>query len=77
THASQLQIGPYSPSQCFFREWGGLYAYTPSGFSAARSAHRYLWVSKGIGGAMVPFRFGAWPEINVITLHSSTITSQP
>ena len=59
THATQFQIGSFSPAKWFYREWGGLY----------REGERQLYVSRGIGGAMLPFRFGAWPEINVITLH--------
>ena len=35
-----------------------------------REGERGLYVSLGIGGALIPFRFGAWPEINVITLHN-------
>jgi predicted MPP superfamily phosphohydrolase len=27
-----------------------------------------LNISDGIGAVMFPFRFGAWPEVNVITL---------
>jgi predicted MPP superfamily phosphohydrolase len=57
THGMQLKIGSFSPSQWLFTEWGGLYAVN----------RRMLYVSMGVGGLM-PFRFGAWPEITVITL---------
>lgn len=57
THGMQLKIGKFSPSRMAFREWGGIY----------QEGEQVLCVSLGIGGT-VPFRLGAWPEINVITL---------
>ena len=57
THAMQLKIGGFSPSQWIYPEWGGVY----------REGSRYLNVNTGTGGN-VPFRFGAWPEIALITL---------
>ncbi len=57
THAAQLRIGKWSPARWAYNEWGG--AYTENG--------KMLHVSPGIGGT-VPFRFGAWPEVNLITL---------
>ena len=57
THAGQVKIGKFSPAKWAYNEWGG--KYTEGG--------SMLYVSLGIGGT-VPFRFGAWPEINVITL---------
>ncbi len=60
THAMQLRIGRFSPSMWVYKEWGGV--YDESG--------RILNVSTGTGGN-VPFRFGAWPEIDVVTLHRS------
>lgn len=59
THAMQLMIGHFSPARWAYPEWGGIY----------RDGDRTLYVSIGAGGT-VPFRFGAWPEINVITLQS-------
>ena len=38
-------------------EWGGLY----------REGHQQLYVSTGIGGS-IPYRLGAWPQIEVLTL---------
>lgn len=57
THAGQLRIGRLSPSKVAYQEWGGKYTEDGS----------MLYVSTGIGGT-VPFRIGAWPEVNVITL---------
>lgn len=57
THAMQLRIGSFSPARWPYPEWGGLYCQNG----------RMLYVSQGAGGT-VPFRFGAWPEINLITL---------
>ena len=57
THAMQFEIFGFSPSVWTYPEWGGLY----------REGSRALYVSKGAGGT-APFRFGAWPEITVLTL---------
>lgn len=59
THAGQMRVGRLSPSKAAYQEWGGKYVEGGS----------MLYVSTGIGGT-VPFRLGAWPEINVITLTS-------
>lgn len=58
THAMQLKIGEYSPSAYIYPEWGGMYT----------EKNRGLYVNIGIGYVGLPFRFGAWPEITVITL---------
>ena len=60
THAAQMRIGRLSPVVFLYREWGGSY----------HEGSQMLYVSQGIGGT-VPFRFGAWPEINVITLRKT------
>ena len=57
THAMQLQIGGFSPAGWMMPEWGGLY----------REGHQQLYVSTGIGGS-IPYRLGAWPQIEVLTL---------
>ena len=57
THAAQLKVLGLSPARLMYREWGGMY----------REGEQMLYVSLGISGG-VPFRLGAWPEINVITL---------
>lgn len=58
THGMQFMLFGWSPSQYIYPEWRGLY----------REEERGLYVSLGVGGALIPFRFGAWPEINEITL---------
>ncbi|MDR0938799.1 MAG: metallophosphoesterase [Mediterranea sp.] len=58
THAMQLKINNYSPSKYIYPEWGGMY----------REGERALYVNIGIGYVGLPFRFGAWPEITVLTL---------
>ena len=60
THGMQFMLFGWSPSKFFYPEWKYMY----------REGERGLYVSLGIGGALIPFRFGAWPEINVITLHN-------
>lgn len=57
THAMQFRIGNFSPSKFIYREWGGLYS----------EGQRKLFVSTGTGGN-IAFRWGAWPEIDVLTL---------
>lgn len=61
THAMQLKIGNFSPSQWQYPEWGGIYT----------EGNRTLHVSTGTG-SNVPFRLGAWPEIDVIRLTLSS-----
>ena len=58
THALQMQIGSFSPARWLMPEWGGLY----------REGEQQLYVSTGIGGS-VPYRLGAWPQIELFTLH--------
>lgn len=57
THAMQLKIGSFSPCQWLFDEWDGLYAV----------GNRELYVDTGVG-ALMSYRYGAWPQISVITL---------
>lgn len=59
THAMQLRLLGWSPASWFYDEWGGTYV----------SGNATLYVSQGIGSVLLPFRLGAWPEINIITLH--------
>lgn len=63
THALQMQIGHFSPAQWLMREWGGLY----------REGRQQLYVSTGVGGS-VPYRLGAWPRVEVITLRAGAHT---
>lgn len=58
THGAQVTIGSFSPVQFIYPEWSGLYTEGKKG----------LYVNVGIGSVAVPFRFGAFPEITVITL---------
>ena len=57
THAGQVRLGRFSPAKWAYNEWGGSYV----------EGNSMLHVSPGIGGT-VPFRVGAWPEINVVVL---------
>lgn len=58
THAMQFAMGHHSPSSFIYPEWGGMYT----------EEERGLYVNVGVGYIGLPFRFGAWPEITVITL---------
>lgn len=59
THAMQLIVGGYSPAMHIFSEWAGMY----------KEADRGLYVNVGLGSSGIfPYRFGAWPEITIITL---------
>jgi len=58
THAGQFKLFGWSPVTPIYDEWSGIYT----------DGAQVLLVSEGIGQVMFPFRFGAWPEINVITL---------
>lgn len=58
THGMQFEIFGFSPAKWLYPEWGGMYT----------QGQQSLYVSLGVGEVMIPFRFGALPEINVITL---------
>ena len=58
THAGQFKVFGWSPVTFVYDEWSG--AYT--------EGTQLLNISEGIGQILFPFRFGAWPEVNVITL---------
>jgi len=57
THAMHVRICGHSPSRWLYPEWGGLYS----------EGGRQLYVSTGVGGTL-PFRLGAWPTVDVLTL---------
>lgn len=57
THAMQFKLGNWSPSKWTYPEWGGMY----------EEGMQKLYVSTGIG-ENIAFRFGAWPQIVLITL---------
>ena len=61
THAGQMRLGSLSPARLLYREWAGDYHHQG----------RMLHVSQGISGT-VPFRLGAWPELDIITLKKTT-----
>lgn len=61
THAGQFKVFGRSPSSLVYEEWNGMYNH----------GVRSLFISSGIGEALIPFRFGAWPKIDIITLHSA------
>ncbi len=61
THAGQFQVLGWSPVKHVYDEWAGIYTHDG----------QVLNVTDGIGAVMFPFRFGAWPEVDVITLKRS------
>lgn len=65
THAMQFKIGDYSPAEWIYPEWGGLY----------KEGDQQLYVSTGIGGD-IAFRFGAYPTIDLLILHSESSESE-
>ena len=58
THAMQGILFGHSLAEFLYPEWKGMY----------REGERALYVNIGIGYVGLPFRFGAWPEITVLTL---------
>lgn len=58
THAMQMQIGNFSPSEWLYKEWSGLY----------QENNQYLYVNRGTGFVIFPARIGAYPEISFIEL---------
>ncbi len=58
THAGQFNIMGWSPVKHVYDEWSGTYV----------KDGQVLSITDGIGAVMFPFRFGAWPEVNLITL---------
>ncbi|MBO7419457.1 MAG: metallophosphoesterase [Bacteroidaceae bacterium] len=59
THGAQFMLFGWSPASWIYDEWGGMY----------QDGTQSLYVNVGIGYVGLPFRFGAWPEITVLTLH--------
>ena len=58
THAGQFKMFGWSVVANVYDEWSG--AYEMDG--------QQLFVSEGVGCVPFPYRIGAWPEVNVITL---------
>lgn len=61
THAMQLKVFGLSPSRLKYKYWNGLH----------KENGQYLYVNEGLGCTLIPFRFGSWPEITVITLRKN------
>ena len=59
THGAQFMLLGWSPASWIYDEWGGMY----------HEGSQSLYVNIGIGYVGLPFRFGAWPEVTVFTLH--------
>lgn len=59
THSGQFKVFGWSPVKHVYDEWSGVYI---------SEGGQALNVTDGIGVVMFPFRFGAWPEVDVITL---------
>ena len=59
THAMQGILFGHSLASLKYPEWRGMY----------HEGDQSLYVNIGIGYVGLPFRFGAWPEITVLTLH--------
>ena len=64
THGMQMGIFTkkfkWSPSQYFYPHWSGLYA----------AGDQKLYVNRGLGVLVIPFRIWMPPEITVITIHA-------
>ena len=60
THAGQFILFGLSFASIRYDEWGGRYM----------EGNQMLYVNVGAGQTGLAFRFGAWPEITVITLKS-------
>ncbi len=58
THAGQFKLFGHSVSELAYKECDGMY------FCGTRA----LLVSSGLGEALMPFRLGAWPTIDVVIL---------
>ncbi|MGM9842009.1 MAG: metallophosphoesterase [Candidatus Limisoma sp.] len=60
THAMQTRFGGWSPSSWRYEHWAGAYS----------RGNQWLYVNIGCGEVGLPVRFGATPEITLITLKS-------
>lgn len=58
THAGQFKMFGWSVVANVYKEWAGAY----------KEGNQQLYVSEGVGCVPFPYRIGAWPEVNVITL---------
>lgn len=64
THAMQIEVLGLSPASFKYNTWGGLYHDT--------SGTHQLYVNIGAGTVGLPMRFGATPEITLITLRKQS-----
>lgn len=58
THAMQFSVFGWTPASLIYSESAGHY----------QESGQQLYINVGLGG-VVPFRFGAYPEITLLTLH--------
>ncbi len=70
THAGQFKLFGWSPVSWVYKEWSGEYCNEKVN-KYGQHVRQNLVVSEGVGCVPVPFRVGAWPEINVITLRKN------
>lgn len=61
THAGQFVLLGWSPISHKYSEWSGIYM----------EGKQLINVNDGIGQILFPFRFGAWPELDIITLKTT------
>ncbi len=71
THGSQLGVEipgwiKFAPVQLRYKRWAGLY----------QEKDQYLYVNRGFGFIGYPGRFGIWPEITIMDLHSGSVLDQ-
>ena len=62
THAMQIKLFGFSPSKFVYPEYEGLY----------EENGQKLYVNIGLGYLLFPMRLGAWPEITLLTLKSTS-----
>lgn len=60
THGLQVDFPFFHPCKLVHKHGAGFY----------RSGDRLLFVNTGIGAALVPFRFGVWPRVDVLVLYN-------
>ncbi|HSW67824.1 MAG TPA: metallophosphoesterase, partial [Bacteroidales bacterium] len=69
-HTHGLQLGfrlfgaEISPAALIFEQWAGLYYHTTQA-----KGKSYLYVNRGVGNVLIPFRIGMDPEITLIVLN--------
>jgi predicted MPP superfamily phosphohydrolase len=63
THGGQFKIFHFAPLSLLTAESAGLY----------HQGQRKLYVSTGLGEALLTFRYGVWPQIDVITLQKTAL----